>query len=339
MDIGPKRVSDRSRDRRVLPSPLGVAILANSPAWHRRERARRSAARHRIKAARRAGHLRRPTDSWRLTSHHSVPEYRELSRMGKQGQQAYKGKGWQGGGYGSAGWYGNQWKQWQTSAETGQRWNTPDPLKMSYSQVVLVDQEAEPEDKSQEMPECCRKEVAGVEDTEDDDTFLVLLRRGHDDPDADREIDDEICDWRWWFWLSQALETATRTAALLSTLGLCRLLLFAIPKTGGSCNADPIIRCGRSALAGASIGFVFAACMCLQVEATRTPWNYLEPIGLHEQMAMAVQRNPQPVYDDGYTQLPVYTHHPPENHWFQDQFWEDDGEGDDADNVQQIEEV
>ena len=79
-----------------------VAAIPSSPSWHRRQRSKRSQARRRLKL-RRALHLRPvASDLSFLTSHHTRPQLRELSHMGKQAN----------------------WKSWPQSDSAGGWWES-----------------------------------------------------------------------------------------------------------------------------------------------------------------------------------------------------------------------
>ena len=103
-----------------------------SPAWHRRARARRSAARKRVHRARLRGLQPRPADFRLLRAHHSAPRYREdpdllRSSMGKQDKQAPwkqdQGQGQQ-----------RPWSYWRGS------WANSPPAKQDKAQMPKYDQ-------------------------------------------------------------------------------------------------------------------------------------------------------------------------------------------------------
>ena len=143
---------------------------------------------------------------------------------------------------------------------------------------------------------------------------LTACRRHRDtwliDHCRNRQID-------WLAWAIEAADAAIRSIMLLGLLGLCRLLLFALPKKGGTCNNDPAIDFGRRLLAGAPMGFVFAVVLCTTAEAMPAKWNYLEPIGINEQMAMSIQNRPAIEYDTGQLNMPRYMYDRPENLFFE----------------------
>ena len=118
-----------------------------SPNWHRRERAKRSAARKRVHVARAANLRARDRDLLLLSAHHSRPAYRELghlncrksfvdktsSGMGKQGWAA---KDW---GYGQQDGYSQSWRSHGHKNKHGM---DKTPMEMAYHQVKVKEEGA-----------------------------------------------------------------------------------------------------------------------------------------------------------------------------------------------------
>ena len=113
-------------------------------------------------------------------------------------------------------------------------------------------------------------------------------------------------------WLAEQLEVVTRSLALMSLLGLFRLLVFAVPKKGGTCNADNMIHASRSMLRGAPLCLVFAANLVVCSAMQRSDWNRIVLMDRDLQIAESIANAPVPLeHSSGEADLQQYMQTPP----------------------------